>query len=345
MPGLVPTPVAAALGLVPAVLDGVRRLPGRAAQLPILVVSSTLAGLDHARREYDGLAERGERLIASLRGTSFDELEDRLEDRLQGTPLARPYDAVEDALEDAGEAVARAASRTAGAARAKAGGTGSVSDLTSRVASRAGSAAEEAGETARTATKATKKAARKAAEKPAGKGGQAADAVEQRPADEQPKGEATPSAPAADDVKVDTAATAEVVETVEQVVEKVDAPEVTQHDDLPLPDYDHMTLGSLRGRLRSLSTEELVQVRDYEKAHANRLPIVTMLDNRIAKLATDPGATPSGGDPAAVAAPEKAQARPKGGSKADPASGGRAATPPTNPAQPRTGGLGMDHSS
>jgi hypothetical protein len=103
-----------------------------------------------------------------------------------------------------------------------------------------------------------------------------------------------------------------------------------------------MTLGSLRGRLRSLSTEQLVQVRDYEKAHANRLPVVTMLDNRIAKLATEPGATPSGGDPAAVAAPEK-KAPARGGSKVTPATGGPAQNPPsqgvpTNPAQPRTAG-------
>ena len=58
-----------------------------------------------------------------------------------------------------------------------------------------------------------------------------------------------------------------------------------------------MTLGSLRGRLRSLSVEQLVQVRTYEKAHADRLPVVTMLDNRIAKLATDASATPSGPAP------------------------------------------------
>ena len=63
--------------------------------------------------------------------------------------------------------------------------------------------------------------------------------------------------------------------------------EVLAHDDLPLPDYDHMTLGSLRGRMRSLSVDQLVQIRAYEKAHADRLPIVTMLDNRIAKLAED----------------------------------------------------------
>lgn len=60
-------------------------------------------------------------------------------------------------------------------------------------------------------------------------------------------------------------------------------------DQLPLPDFDHLTLGSIRGRLRRLSLPELVQLREYEGAHGNRLPIVTMLDNRIAKLTAEQG--------------------------------------------------------
>ena len=57
------------------------------------------------------------------------------------------------------------------------------------------------------------------------------------------------------------------------------------HDELPLADYDHLTLGSLRARLSKLDAVALVQIRDYERAHANRLPVITMLDNRIAKIA------------------------------------------------------------
>jgi hypothetical protein len=33
---------------------------------------------------------------------------------------------------------------------------------------------------------------------------------------------------------------------------------VPSHDELPLPNYDHMTLGSLRGRLVRLSLEDLL---------------------------------------------------------------------------------------
>jgi hypothetical protein len=60
-------------------------------------------------------------------------------------------------------------------------------------------------------------------------------------------------------------------------------------DELPLEDYDHLTLPALRARLTRLDLSSLVQLRDYEKAHANRLPVVTMLDNRIAKVTSSNG--------------------------------------------------------
>jgi hypothetical protein len=56
------------------------------------------------------------------------------------------------------------------------------------------------------------------------------------------------------------------------------------HADLPLADFDHLTVPQLRGRLRALGLVELVQLRDYEQAHAHRLPVLTMLDNRVATL-------------------------------------------------------------
>jgi len=61
-----------------------------------------------------------------------------------------------------------------------------------------------------------------------------------------------------------------------------------QPADLPLDDYDHLTLGSLRARLRGLTVDDLLALRAYERAHANRLPIITMLENRIAKLEAGP---------------------------------------------------------
>ncbi len=257
MPKTVPTPVSAALGLVPTVLDGVRRLPTKAVQLPVLALSSALTGMDLARREYDELSQRGERLVARLRGTSFDELEDKVEDSLAGTPLAKPYDAIEDAVEDVVEAV-----RTGG-----------------------------------------RKPRAATPERPSSDDTPVAEA-------EQPKGEPTPKATEPDSTRIDTAATADVVAAVEEVAAGVVVPSNLTAADLPLADYDHLTLGALRGRLRSLDVDQLVALRSYEKSKADRLPVVTMLDNRIAKLAAGES-QPSGGSSAEpVAAPVATAAKP-----------------------------------
>jgi hypothetical protein len=76
-----------------------------------------------------------------------------------------------------------------------------------------------------------------------------------------------------------------VADKVQQVSEQI-AIEVPEHEnELPIPDFDNVSLGSLRARLRSLSVEQLVVLREWERAHANRLQVITTLDNRIAKLA------------------------------------------------------------
>ncbi len=54
--------------------------------------------------------------------------------------------------------------------------------------------------------------------------------------------------------------------------------------DLPLEDFDHMSGPQLRGRLRTLDRVQLVQLLDYERAHADRVGIVLMLENRLSKL-------------------------------------------------------------
>lgn len=73
----------------------------------------------------------------------------------------------------------------------------------------------------------------------------------------------------------------------DKVTEQLKIEEPTSRDELPIPDFDNITLGSLRARLRSLSVEDLVTLREWEQAHAHRLPVVTLLDNRIAKLAAE----------------------------------------------------------
>jgi hypothetical protein len=238
----VPKNVAAAIGLVPTVLGGVRRLPSRAVQLPVMAVGTALNHLETAKREYEELADRGEKLIARLRGTSFDEVEDKVENSLSGTPVARLYDRAEDALE--------------------------------RVV-------ETSKNNAKQATKA--------------EGDLAKDHAEANAAVQQTLAVETTPAPSSNG-RVDSAATPEVVAQVEKIAANVNANDDSDVYELPLPDYDGMTLGALRGRRRSLDMQQLVGLRDYEKSKAHRLPVITMLDNRIAKLANGESA-PTGSTP------------------------------------------------
>jgi hypothetical protein len=53
---------------------------------------------------------------------------------------------------------------------------------------------------------------------------------------------------------------------------------------LPVPNYDDLTLASLRARLRNLDQSQVRTLLDYEKAHAGRPDVLTMFERRIAKL-------------------------------------------------------------
>jgi hypothetical protein len=111
---------------------------------------------------------------------------------------------------------------------------------------------------------------------------------------------------------------------------------VAAERDLPMPDYDHLPVGSLTSRIRALDADDLTTLLDYEREHANRIQVVSAMQSRLSGLKN--GAQPSGGDPAEVR-PE-APPPPSGGSQVSEATSGPPVNPPsqgdpTNPAQPR----------
>ncbi|AZP15779.1 hypothetical protein ACIGMX_36240 [Streptomyces aquilus] len=67
---------------------------------------------------------------------------------------------------------------------------------------------------------------------------------------------------------------------------------------LPLPDYDHLPIGGLESRVRSLAPEEVETLLSYERTHADRLPVTEVLTARLEQL--DAGAEPTAGDPQAL---------------------------------------------
>ena len=114
---------------------------------------------------------------------------------------------------------------------------------------------------------------------------------------------------------------------------------MTERDDLPLPDYDHLPVGSLISRIRTLDAAGLQTLLEYEQGHANRVQVVSAMQNRLSGLRE--GAQPSAGDPAAVGADAPPPAA--GGSQVSEATSGPPMNPPsqgdpTNPAQPRSTG-------
>jgi hypothetical protein len=65
------------------------------------------------------------------------------------------------------------------------------------------------------------------------------------------------------------------------------AEETGAHDERPLPEaagYDELSLPQLRARLRRFTVDELAELLEYERAHANRPSFVGMLTRRIATV-------------------------------------------------------------
>jgi hypothetical protein len=136
------------------------------------------------------------------------------------------------------------------------------------------------------------------------------DKVRGKSAAEAPAAAETPApAPAAAQATVEAEAVAEPATVAETVAETVAAETVTPEEtaaaetvtaqepaastetaapetvaELPLANYDELTVASLRARLRNLSADQLTQLIEYEKGHAARADVITMFERRIAKV-------------------------------------------------------------
>ena len=60
-----------------------------------------------------------------------------------------------------------------------------------------------------------------------------------------------------------------------------------QHDELPLANYDQLPLHSLQHRIRSLEPDEVETLLAYEREHADRRPVIRVLDARLVQLRSD----------------------------------------------------------
>src|SRR6266496_1892048 len=65
--------------------------------------------------------------------------------------------------------------------------------------------------------------------------------------------------------------------------DEADSPVASAAGAAPLPNYDELSVASLRARLRNLDVAQVRQCAEYERAHAARAEVLTMFERRIAK--------------------------------------------------------------
>jgi hypothetical protein len=117
-------------------------------------------------------------------------------------------------------------------------------------------------------------------------------AVPEAPVGQAPVASATPSAtktpPAAKAVRAAKAPLEKNAPSAAKAAKTGPAPRAENAEPTaeapPLPGYDGLSLASLRARLRVLDAPAIQAMLAYEKAHANREPVITMLERRLAKI-------------------------------------------------------------
>lgn len=251
----IPPPLRAAAGLAALAIDSVRKVPQQLVGLPVLAVSTALQASLKAQQAYAELVARGDEVLGQLRGqqdapwATFDD-----------DPPRSAFDATADDVD-----------------------RGLDPDLEPDVLT-----VEEAGlvETEFLGAPDLDEA---------GAGGlDVVEITDLRPADpltvalngsaaiDLSRAEGSGTEPGADlpaDAVADAAATEAVLDGLP--AEPLDGYLTVEP---PIAGYDELTIPQLRGRLRSLSAEQVEALVSYERGGQARPPYLTMLENRLLTL-------------------------------------------------------------
>lgn len=301
----IPQPLRAAAGLAAVAIDSARKLPQQVVGLPVLAVSAALQASLKAQQRYAELVTRGDQLLGQLRGQEEGTPAwARFDDDVPGPARSRSaFDLAEDDPEVA-DLLAAGEDEVAAMADAH-----PVADLLAAGQEDAEELA--AAEAAADALGTTEPAGVPAAEPldpeeeaiglaEAAELEEAAAELEEAAADMESIRitEMVTTVGAAFD-EMETAQLLDAGEPTDGAVadgtvadDGADAVAVADAlaadgylaADAPLPGYDAFTLPQLRGRLRSLSADQLEALAAYERATRQRAPFLTMLDNRLATV-------------------------------------------------------------
>ena len=283
----VPKPLSAYVGLVLASIEDARGAGGSPIAQVVRLPLATAGQLITARARYDELAEQGDVVLDVVVGGVKGMLRSRFGSAADNASeqASNAFDDVSEAADSAGEWLMDTADTAVDTVRSAAESAASAaSDISSRAAASLNGSSDESDDVT-----------------------SFLEAVEDDDASDTTYDiDATDEASSTDSTEVLTdedveaaveAATEPDVETPLQRLENFTVPEefgqpaaatgLLSAADLPIEDFDHMSLPQLRGRLRRLDGVQLVQLLNYERAHASRVGILTMLENRISKLETE----------------------------------------------------------
>jgi hypothetical protein len=295
----IPPPLRAAAGLAALAIDTARKVPQQLVGLPVLAVSTALQASLKAQQTYAGLVARGDEVLGQLRGPSDAPPWARFDD--DEPAAARPPSAFDAAPEPAAEpaaaadgvADALAAEDLTDALTADAAEDAALVEDVDRdldpdidadvvaLADAAEARAEQAEADATNVLGETEEDELAAADAALGRnvielGVDAADA-------DRPNGrlEGSGTEPGTDLPADGMALAADAAAAGAALA--ADSPE-TGSAGPPVAGYDRLSVPQLRGRLRSLTVEQVEALAAYERTTRARPPYLTMLENRLTTL-------------------------------------------------------------
>jgi hypothetical protein len=246
----IPGPLRAAAGLAAVAVDEARRLPNRLASLPVLAVGAAMQASMRAQQRYAELLGRGDQVLSHLREPD------------EQPPWARFDEDEPSPSGSAGDPESWAFSDEQLEER--------LSELDAEPAETADGSADDL--YAPAANPATTNPAPAADPPPAEVAG----------ADSASNGQ-HPDKPAESAAKPRAAKAPRTTKPGKST--KSSRPKkAVAGADLPLANYDSLTLPQLRARISKLSGAELASLLDHERGHAARPPYLTMLENRLSRV-------------------------------------------------------------
>ena len=270
----IPPPLRAAAGLAALAIDNARKAPQRLLGLPVVAVSAALQASLKAQQTYAGLVARGDEVLGQLRGqqdspawATFDE-----DEEAAGFPARSAFDAAPDPVEDPEliDEVDRELDPDVDP------DVVTLADATEELAETRAEQAEADDENVLGETEEDEVAAADAAL--AGSGVEVSGFEPDRA--DRPNGR-TPSTEPGADLPADGIAADAAAADAALADSPLDGYLAVEP---PLSGYDGFSIPQLRGRLRSLSAEQVEALLGYERANQARPPYLTMLENRLATL-------------------------------------------------------------